>query len=84
MLGAQSTYLVFLSIIKFVSIHQYVLIYENSCNTVAATLLRLLWVLLTCYIIVDTIHFKGHQFKYLNDADRSKYLDKVLRLVLQK
>lgn len=56
----ESISLALISILMFFSITLRIVYYDNACNTVAAALIHLPWVLLTCYIIVDRFHVNVH------------------------
>ena len=83
MTRAESTALALSAIMMYFPVPPSVIFYDNACNTLAAALLRLPWLLLFVYIIVDRFHYKVHSCNALFDADHYKQLDNVKTSVVE-
>ena len=77
MTRAESTALALSTMLMFFPVPPFVLLYDNACNTIASALLRLPWLLLLSFIIVDRFHYKGHTCNAFYDADRYRRLDNI-------
>ena len=77
MTRAESTSLALSSMVMHFQLPPAVILYDNACNTLAAALLRLPWILLFCFIIVDRFHYKGHTCSSFFDANSYRQLDDV-------
>jgi len=83
MTRAESTALALSAIMMYFPIPPTTIFYDNACNTLAAALLRLPWLLLFIYIIVDRFHYKVHSCNALFDADHYRMLDNVKTSVVE-
>ncbi|MEM6737858.1 MAG: hypothetical protein AAF620_17500, partial [Bacteroidota bacterium] len=77
MTRCESTALAISVAICYLLIPPEVILYDNACNTLASALLRLPWILIISFIIVDRFHYKGHTCNSFYDADRYKRLDNI-------
>lgn len=72
----ESTALALYIALMFFKIPPGTIFYDNGCNALAPALLRLPWLLLFSFIVVDRFHYKGHSCNSFYDADRYSVLDK--------
>jgi len=75
MMRAESTSLALAIILMFFHIPPEIVLYDNACNCLASALLRIPWLLMFSFLIVDRFHYKGHSCNAFFDADRYKKLD---------
>ena len=72
----ESTALALSIALMFFKIPPCTIFYDNGCNALSSALLRLPWLLLFSFIVVDRFHYKGHSCNCFYDADRYSVLDK--------
>ena len=77
MTRAESTALALSMMVMFFQVPPLVLLYDNACNTIASALLRIPWLLLFSFLVVDRFHYKGHTCNAFYDADRYRRLDGI-------
>jgi len=75
MTRSESTALALSSAIMHFPIPPRTIYYDNGCNMAASVLLRLPFLLLIAFIIVDRFHYKGHLCNARFDANRFPQLD---------
>ena len=80
---AESTALAISAILMHFEIPPSVVFYDNGCNTVEAALLRVPWLLLYIYIVVDRFHFKIHTCNDFFNADMYRQLDSLKTSVVE-
>ena len=77
MTRAESTSLTLAAVIMFFVIPAAVILYDNACNTLASALLRIPWLLLLSFILVDRFHYKGHTCNSFFNPDCYRTMDQI-------
>ena len=77
MLMSESTALALSIALMHLKIPPETIFYDNACNDLASALLRIPWLLMISYLIVDRFHYKHHSCNSFYDADTFKHLDGV-------
>lgn len=83
MTRAESTALALSAILMYFVIPPSVVFYDNGCNTVDAALLRIPWLLLFIFIVVDRFHYKIHTCSDIFNADMYRQLDDLKTSVVE-
>ena len=77
MTRAESTSLALSAVLMFLQILPEYIFYDNACNMMASAVLRIPWLMLLCYVLVDRFHYKSHTCSRLFDPDQYQALHKI-------
>ena len=77
MTRCESTALALSIALMFFKIPPETIFYDNACNALLSALLRLPWLLLFSFLVVDRFHYKSHKCHSFYDADRFQRFDDI-------
>ena len=77
MVLCESTALALSIALSHLKVPPVTILYDNACNALASAMLRVPWLLLFSYLIVDRFHYKAHTCNAFYNADSFKNLDPV-------